>query len=552
MTLARKRLGDLLIESGLIHQEQLDEAVKRQKGTKDRLGDVLIQCGYITEKQLIEVLEFQLGIPHVLLAREKLDPSVLALVPDTLAMKYLVLPLRKDRNKLLVAMADPLDYYAIDDLRMSTGFQIEPAIAAKEELRLYIERVYGMKGSLQQAQLTTSPEIPTDLELEDKDSPVVRLVNQLLNQAVKMRASDLHFDPMQTEFLVRMRIDGMMRQEQILPKQMQQIMTSRIKVMANMNIAEHRLPQDGRFRIQVDKREIDVRVSVLPTLYGEKIVLRLLDLTFGLKKIHNLGFMESHMTIYRRMLSSSTGLVLITGPTGSGKTSTLYAGLIERSTPDVNVITIEDPIEYQLTGVNQVAVNTGTGLTFARGLRAILRQDPDVVMIGEIRDAETAEIAVRAALTGHLVLSTLHTNSALATIARLMDIGIEPYLVASSLTGVIAQRLVRRVCEECKAPSVPTDLEQELLSNFNVHDGHFVRGNGCAACGKTGYQGRMAIHEMLEVNGAIRGLIAHEADEEQLREYAKQYGFHTLLVDGLEKAALGYTTIEEVVRVAMR
>ncbi|PWI59010.1 GspE/PulE family protein [Sulfoacidibacillus thermotolerans] len=554
MAVARKRLGDLLYESGLISKEQLEEALRRQKGTKDRLGDVLIQCGFITEKQLIEVLEFQLGIPHVTLAREKLDPAILALVPDALALKYVVLPLRKERNKLLVAMADPLDYYAIDDLRMSTGFQIEAAIAAKDELRLYVERVYGMKGSLEQAQQSAQVDIAAtaDAELLDEDSPVVRLVNQLLSQAVNRRASDIHLDPMKDGLFVRMRIDGMMRQEQILPKQMQQLVTSRVKVMANMNIAEHRLPQDGRFRIQLSGRDVDVRVSILPTLHGEKIVMRVLDLTSGLQRVQDLGFSPAHFAAYQRMLSAANGLVLITGPTGSGKTSTLYAGLVERSTPEVNVITIEDPVEYQLTGVNQVAVNVTTGLTFARGLRAILRQDPDVVMVGEIRDTETAEIAVRAALTGHLVLSTLHTNDALSTVARLVDMGIDPFLVASSLTGVIAQRLVRRVCEECKGLREPSAFERELLARYEMNAESFVYGKGCSACGKTGYKGRLAIHEVLEVDEMLRGMIARGAHSEEIQMHAKELGFHTLLEDGLEKAAQGLTTIAEVVRVALR
>ncbi|MCI0183783.1 Type II secretion system protein E [Acidibacillus sp. S0AB] len=549
--MARKRLGDLLFESGLISKEQLAEALKQQKVTKERLGDVLIGCGFITEKQLIEVLEFQLGIPHVILAREKIDASSYTLIPESIAIKYLVLPLRKERNKLLVAMADPLDYYAIDDLRMSTGFQIEPAIAAKDELRSYIERLYGMKGSLAQAQLTTTIDVATDAELVDEDSPVVRLVNQLLSQATKMRVSDIHFDPMQDGLSIRFRIDGTLRQEQVLPKQMQQIVTSRIKVMANMNIAEHRLPQDGRFRIQLGSREVDIRVSVLPTLHGEKCVLRILDLSSGLQKIEDLGFSEQYLTAYRRMLSSANGLVLITGPTGSGKTSTLYAGLLERALPEVNVITIEDPIEYQLNGVNQVAVNTATGLSFARGLRAILRQDPDVVMVGEIRDSETAEISIRAALTGHLVLSTLHTNDAVSTVARFIDMGIEPFLVASSLTGIIAQRLVRRVCSECKEECLPTEFEQAVLTRCNIETGNFVCGKGCAACGRTGYYGRIAIYEVLEVDDMLRSLIVH-GDEENMRIHVKERGFQTLLQDGLGKAASGLTTIAEVLRVALR
>ncbi len=553
--MARKRIGDLLFDAGLLTAEQLEAALEMQKRTRERLGDILIDRGFITESQLIEVLEFQLGIPHVTLARQKLDPAILALVPEALAARCLVLPLRKERNKLIVAMADPLDYYAIDDLRMSTGFQIEPAIAAKEEIRLFIERVYSMKGSLDvaaQAASGADQQETAEPELVNDDSPVVRLVNQILAQSVKLRASDVHFDPAADGLRVRLRIDGTMRTEQTLPKHMQSEIAARLKIMANLNIAEHRLPQDGRFRFSPSGRDVDVRAATLPTVHGEKIVLRILDQSSALQKIDQLGFTTDNAQLFRGMLTAANGLLLITGPTGSGKTSTLYAGMAERSTPEVNVIAIEDPVEYQLAGVNQVAVNVGTGLTFAKGLRSILRQDPDVIMVGEIRDQETAEIATRAALTGHLVLSTLHTNDAVATIARLLDMGIEPFLIASSLIGVIAQRLVRTVCPECTHAYVPAPVEQELLAAHGVENGRFVVGRGCTQCGGTGYRGRSAIHELLRMDDHIRQLILHGAAESEIREHVATTGFRTLLRDGLQKASDGRTSLAEVIRVAAR
>ncbi len=553
--MARRRIGDLLFEAGFLTTEQLEAALEIQKRTRERLGDILIDRGFITEKQLIEALEFQLGVPHVSLARQKLDPAILALVPEALAARHLVLPLRKERNKLIVAMADPLDYYAIDDLRMSTGFQIEPAIAAKDEIRLFIERVYSMKGSLEvaaQAASVADPQEIAEPELVNDDSPVVRLVNQILAQSVKLRASDVHFDPAADGLRVRLRIDGTMRTEQTLPKHMQSVVSARLKIMANLNIAEHRLPQDGRFRFSILGHDVDVRVATLPTVYGEKIVLRVLDQSAGLQKIGQLGFTADNMQMFRAMLTTPNGLLLITGPTGSGKTSTLYAGLAERSTPEVNVIAIEDPVEYQLAGVNQVPVNVGAGLTFAKGLRSILRQDPDVIMVGEIRDQETAEIATRAALTGHLVLSTLHTNDAVATIARLVDMGIEPFLVASSLIGVIAQRLVRTVCQECAHAYSPAPVEQELLAAHGVESDRFVAGRGCSVCGNTGYRGRIAIHEILRMDDHLRQMILHGATETEIRERLEATGFRTLMRDGLQKAGDGRTSLAEVIRVAAR
>lgn len=555
--MARKRIGDLLYEAGILTAEQLNEALKFQKQSKGRLGDILIEQKFITENQLIEVLEFQLGIPHVNLSKEKIDPSVLSLIPEAMANRYLVMPIRKERNKLFVAMADPMDYYAIDDMRMSTGFQVEVAIATKDEVKLFIERYYGMKGSLDEALQSmgqvsaTAAPAGADAELVDEDSPVVRLVSQILSQAVGNHASDVHLDPLENGMNVRFRIDGTLRTVQSLPKTMQSVVTARLKVMASLNIAEHRLPQDGRFRVTVDFREIDVRVSILPTIYGEKTVLRVLDLSNNMQKIEQIQFTKENLQAVRQMLAASSGMVLATGPTGSGKTSTLYAALAELNQPSVNVITVEDPVEYRLTGVNQVAVNEATGLTFARGLRSILRQDPDIVMVGEIRDTETAEIAIRAAMTGHLVLSTLHTNDSISSIARLIDMGVDRFLVATALRGIIAQRLVRMICNDCKIAYTPTTVEQELLQSAGLADAKLMTGRGCPSCSRTGFRGRVAIHEVLPVDDTIRAMILHGQTEAEIRNYATNHkGFHTLLTDGLGKAATGITTVSEVLRVA--
>ncbi len=555
--MARKRIGDLLYEAGILSAEQLNEALKYQKQSKGRLGDVLIEMGFITETQLIEVLEFQLGIPHVNLSKEKIDPSLLTLIPENMANRYLVMPIRKERNKLFVAMADPMDYYAIDDMRMSTGFQIEVAIATKDEVKLFIERYYGMKGSLDEAMQSmgqasaAATSAGTDAELVDEDSPVVRLVSQILSQAVGNGASDIHFDPMENSMNVRFRVDGTLRTVQSLPKTMQNVVTARLKVMANLNIAEHRLPQDGRFRVTLDFREIDVRVSILPTIYGEKTVLRVLDLTSSLQKIEQIQFTDSNLKMVRHMLNAVSGMVLATGPTGSGKTSTLYAALSELNQPSVNIITVEDPVEYRMVGINQVAVNVVTGLTFAKGLRSILRQDPDIVMVGEIRDGETAEIAIRAAMTGHLVLSTLHTNDSVSSIARLIDMGVDRFLVATALRGVIAQRLVRKICDDCKTSYVPTQVELELLHNEGFAETGLMIGRGCSTCGRTGYRGRIAIHEVLQIDDTIRSMVLHGASDAEIRLYATDNkGFHTLLWDGLGKVKSGVTTISEVLRVA--
>lgn len=549
MATVPRRLGDLLVASGLISEAQLQEALEEQKKNRQKLGDVFIQKGFITEQQLIEVLEFQLGIPHINLFKLPIDPAIVRLIPEALARKYQAIPIRKDGNKLLVAMVDPLDYYCIEDLRMVTGFSIQPAICTREELGRAIARFYGLQESME----NLVPESRDEDEIEEteilnEDSPVVRLVNQMLQQAVQLRASDIHLDPQEGRVLIRYRIDGQLRTERVLARQMLGMMVARIKIMSNLNIAERRIPQDGRFKMQVDFKTIDVRVSTLPTVHGEKVVLRILDLQSGIKELEKLGLQEHNLTLFQKMIERPYGMILITGPTGSGKTTTLYSALYQLNREDVNIITVEDPVEYQLEGINQVQVNPAVGLTFATGLRSILRQDPNMIMVGEIRDNETAEIAIRASLTGHLVLSTIHTNDAVSTITRLTDMGIEPYLIASSLIGVVSQRLVRRICPECKGSHEPSEQEQIFLSKQGALVDRLYRGKGCGACGMTGYRGRLAVHEVLYIDDELRLLIAGGASQGEIKEAAKRKGMIPLAEDGLYKVKEGLTTLQEIIR----
>ncbi|MCP1144176.1 ATPase, T2SS/T4P/T4SS family [Lysinibacillus endophyticus] len=551
---SRKRLGDLLVDAGAITSEQLDYALTT-KSREEKIGDFLIKQKIITEQQLIEVLEFQLGIPHVHLNQFTIDPELLHLVPAELAKRAMVMPIRRDRNKLFIAMADPMDYFAIEEVRMATGCQIETSIAAKDDLYRTITKYYDLQESMEAALsdiglAATTADAPPQQEMTDEDSPIVRLVNQIIANGVAQKASDIHFDPHENEFKVRYRIDGILRTERSLPKHMQNMMTARVKIMGDLNITDNRTPQDGRIRTTVNFKPIDIRLSTLPTIYGEKIVMRILDVTNAANDITKLGFTRKNENLFRDMIARPNGIVLITGPTGSGKSSTLYAALSNLNNEDVNIITVEDPVEYQLIGVNQIQVNEDVGLTFASGLRSILRQDPDIIMIGEIRDLETAEIAVRASLTGHLVLSTLHTNSAVESIARLRDMGIEPLLISSSLVGVVAQRLVRRICRDCAETTEATEREKEIFADNGLHVTTLKKGRGCPSCNQTGYKGRLAIHEVLPVDRNIKDLILNNGSTAQLQDYMNKEGYNTLLVDGLLKVIDGLTTTEEVVRVA--
>ncbi|MFE3576610.1 GspE/PulE family protein [Lysinibacillus sp. NPDC059133] len=547
----RKRLGDLLVESGVITNVQLEFALTNK--TKDeKLGDFLIKENILTEQQLIEVLEFQLGIPHIHLNQYSISPDLLQLVPAELAKRTNIIPIRREKNKLFIAMADPMDYFAIEEVRMATGCQIETSIAAKDDLYRTLTKYYDLQESMEAALLDIGATVAeTQEEIEREDSPIVRLVNQIIANGVAQRASDIHFDPQETDLRVRYRVDGVLRTERSLPKHMQNIILARIKIMGNLNITENRIPQDGRIKTNVNFKPVDIRLSTLPTVYGEKVVMRILDLSSVANSIDKLGFTEQNEVLFRNMIDNPNGILLITGPTGSGKSSTLYAALSDLNEEDVNIITVEDPVEYQLDGINQIQVKEEVGLTFAAGLRSILRQDPDIVMIGEIRDFETAQIAVRASLTGHLVLSTLHTNSAVESISRLQDMGIEPFLLSSSLVGIMAQRLVRRICRDCGEDYTFTKHELEIMHNNGI-DGvtHGRRGRGCPSCNQTGYRGRMAIHEILPIDRNIKEMILSRSSDSAMRDYMKQEGYYTLLVDGLLKVVEGQTTTSEVLRVA--
>ena len=510
-----------------------------------------MQRGYITEQQLIEVLEFQLGIPHVNLFRYPFDPKLFNVVPKEFAKRNLLVPLRAEGDRLFVAMSDPMDYITVDNLRLSTGFHIETAIASKDDILRTISKYYDEESFDELFIEQATQQTEQSDELTDLDSPIVRLVNQLMSSAITQKASDIHFDPQEHQVVIRFRIDGMLKSERYLPKHMQGMIGARIKIMANLDITEHRVPQDGRIKTNVDFRPIDLRVSTLPTVYGEKIVMRILDLSSSLNDMTKLGFNRLNLERFQQQIEKPNGIVLISGPTGSGKSSTLYAALNQLNKEEVNIITVEDPVEYQLEGVNQIQVNPNVGLTFAAGLRSILRQDPDIVMVGEIRDRETVEIAIRAALTGHLVLSTIHTNDSIASITRLLDMGVEPFLVTSSLNAIIAQRLIRRVCRDCGKEMDATNREKEIFAKRGIAVEKVMRGPGCPACNMTGYRGRIAIHEVLVLDDEMREVINNGGSSAQLREIAIRNKTVFLIDDGLLKVKQGITTTEEVLRVAL-
>lgn len=538
--ITRKRLGDLLQEAGLVSTDQINEALTNKKDNQ-KLGDTLLEHGHITERQLIEVLEFQLGIPHVSLYRYPIDENVLGLVSKEMAQRNFIMPLKIQDNALMIAMKDPMDYYIIDDLEMATGFSISPVIAAKDDILYAINKYY----------FKNEAEIMTD-DSGDDEAPVIRLLDQLLTTGIQLKASDIHIDPQETNVNVRYRIDGRLQTEKLIPKQLQNSLIARIKILADLDITQTRLPQDGRIKTTVRVTPVDLRISCLPTVHGEKIVIRILDLNNALMHLNELNFSEENRKKYKQLISRPSGLVLLTGPTGSGKTSTLYASINQLNSEKVNIVTVEDPVEFQLEGINQVQVSSAVGLTFASGLRSILRQDPNIIMVGEIRDQETAEIAIRASLTGHLVFSTLHTNSAIDTIPRLIDMGIEPYLAVSSLSGIVAQRLVRRLCRDCLTEREPTRMEKEIFSNNGVEAGYIYYGQGCSVCHQQGYRGRIAVQEVLTIDETIKSMLLNNKSIAEIRSYAQEQGMAFLIQDGLEKIKSGLTSMEEIMQVSIR
>jgi type IV pilus assembly protein PilB len=567
-----RRLGDLLVNEGLISQEQLHRALSEQKGSNEKLGTILVRLGIINEDQLIGFLSRQYGIPSITLSQLDIDPEVVRLVPPQIARKYEVLPVKRTGNALTLAMADPTNVFALDDVAFMTNLQVLPVVASQGAIRQAIERTYepqaaalsevitAMEGEAPDVELVAGEEEATPskvdiFELKDasEEAPVVKLVNLILTDAIRRAASDIHLEPYEKVFRVRYRIDGVLHEMMAPPKRLEAALLSRVKIMANLDIAERRLPQDGRIKIRYSSREIDLRVSSLPTIFGEKIVMRILDkeaLTLDLAK---LGFDDWSMENFKKSIHQPYGMILITGPTGSGKTTTLYSAIHTINSPDINIMTAEDPVEYNLRGINQVQINEEIGRTFAAVLRSFLRQDPDVILVGETRDLETAQIAIRAALTGHLVFSTLHTNDAPGTIARLQDMGIPPFLVASSVLLVMAQRLARRVCKECRDPY---EADEESLTPYgHVPQGlgkvTIYKGKGCQACNFTGMKGRTAIYEVIPVTPEIRELILRGASSTELRDLATQQGMKTLRQAGLLKVLEGQTTAEEILRVTL-
>ncbi|HZX21681.1 MAG TPA: ATPase, T2SS/T4P/T4SS family [Clostridia bacterium] len=551
-----KRLGDLLLESGLITQDQLGHVLEVQKSTGKKIGEVFIEEGIVSEDRIIEVLEFQLGIPHVDLNRYYIDPEIPGLISEKIARRYILIPVKKDRGKLIVAMADPLNIFAIDDIKILTGLDVVPLIATSRGVLEAIDKHYetenveeALAEFKQDYQIDNINGIDEEILSEVNKAPIVKLVNSIIRQAVKMKASDIHIEPFEKVIKVRFRIDGDLQEIMKPAKVIHSAVATRIKIISKMDIAEKRLPQDGRIEMDVDGREIDLRISVLPTVYGEKVVMRILDRSNFLFSKRQLGFTQQNLEAFDNIIQSPNGIILVTGPTGSGKSTTLYAVLKELNQVSKNIITVEDPVEYQMDGINQVQVNTKAGLTFANGLRSILRQDPDIIMIGEIRDNETAQIAVRAAITGHLVLSTLHTNDTASSVTRLINMGIEPYLVSSSVVGITAQRLVKKICENCKTGHIADELEKKALRAEDTEEVTVYKGTGCNLCNNTGYKGRTAIHEILPITKGIRLLVDAGASIDSIREEAQKQNFVSLRDNCAQLVREGVTTIDELLRV---
>ncbi|MCE5193928.1 MAG: Flp pilus assembly complex ATPase component TadA [Nitrospiraceae bacterium] len=556
MALKKRFLGELLIEAGVITSEQRDKAMQEQKRIGKRLGETLVSLGYLTEDVIAKALSKQLGMPFKELKLLSIAPEVIAKIPESAARKYRLLPIEINKGKLVIAMADPLDVFAVDEIIRITKMSVDTVISEETELMRTLDKYYRggeMIDEVVRAADTFSPErekiLTSASDSSVEDTPIVKLVTTIISQAIKDRASDVHIEPYAESLRVRFRIDGKLHDIMKPPKHLHAGMLSRIKILSGMDIAEKRIPQDGRFPMNIDNRQFDLRASTLPTLYGEKMVLRLLEKTSGLPqlKLGDLGFSEDTLRAYEKLISKPYGFVLSTGPTGSGKTTTMYASLRNISASEQNIITIEDPIEYNLPDINQVQINPKAGLTFASGLRSILRQDPDIIMIGEIRDVETASIATHAALTGHLVLSTLHTNESVGAIARLIDMGVEPFLITSSLIGVLGQRLVVKICPYCKE-SYTTELD--ILKTIGIKGKTLLyRGKGCRECRSTGYLGRDGLYELLSISESIKKLIIEKATASEIKAQAVKEGFRTMRQEGLLKVAAGITTLEEVLRV---
>jgi type IV pilus assembly protein PilB len=553
---SKLRLGDILKEMGLVTDEQVESAIGRQKETRKRLGQLLLEDGIITQLDLTKALAQKFGVSFLDLTATRFDGAATAYIDEKLARRYGAIPVRfLDDNTLLVAMVDPQNLPAQEDLAIITGFPIQPAIASEEDIFDAIARVYREK-----AEIGESEEVGADLDeavadIRDatEEAPIVKLVNSVIAQSVDDSASDIHFEPQAKELVVRFRIDGVLHEIMSIPRRMQSGVLSRLKIMAELDIAERRVPQDGRIGLVVGGKPIDMRVATLPTVYGEKVVMRLLDKSNVMLDLEDLGFAEKALKRFRKSFTKPYGAILVTGPTGSGKSTTLYAALNILNSPEKNIITVEDPVEYRLTGINQVQVNTRAGMTFAAALRSILRCDPDIVMVGEIRDRETALIAIESALTGHMVLSTLHTNDAPGALSRLTEMGIEPFLTSSAVDAVLAQRLARRLCSQCKESYTATremlrknDFPPEVCDRDDVV---LYRAKGCARCNNTGYKGRLGLYEVMIVSEAIRRLTVERKSADEIGRVAAAEGMKSLREDGIDKVLLGMTSVEEIARV---
>lgn len=556
----RKRLGDLLLEVGIISKEQLDKALELQRTTGKKLGDILIEEKFTTQDSIIQVLEFQLGIPHVKLDKYDIDPTACLLISENMARRYGLIPIRQQDGMLMVAMSDPLNVFAIDDTRIFSGMEVQPVIASLGDINKAIDKYYSKQKAMQAVEefkkeqgsslKINSEDVDEQTKDEINNSPAVKLVNSIIEQAVRNRASDIHIEPFEKYVKIRYRTDGQLFEVMRPEIDIMNAIAARIKIIGGMNITEKRLPQDGRISVQVDDRELDLRVSILPTVYGEKVVIRIADKNSFIISKDKLGFKEDDKKKFENMLLNPHGIILVTGPTGSGKSTTLYSAVSELNKPDINIITIEDPVECMIEGVNHVQVNYKTGMTFAVGLRSILRQDPNVIMIGEIRDSETAEIAVRSAITGHLVISTLHTNTAAGSVIRLIDMGIEPFMVATSVVGVIAQRLIKKICNNCKEADVATEKQLEMLGLEGNQKIKLYSGRGCPVCNGTGYLGRLGVYEVMTITKKHKELINNRCAEDDLLKVSIEGGMKSLKENVKEYVLSGMTTIEEMIKIS--
>ena len=562
--ISHRQLGEILKDRGMISDKQLEEALEKQKENGQLLGQVLIDLEYVKEEDVLKTLGEQTGMPSVNLNELEISRDIIDRVSASIARIYKIMPISWEDNTLTVAMADPMNVYTLDDLRFMLGCEMKGAVSTEEAVNKAIEKYYGaemesMEDLLEQiGQEGAITEIEEEEEGADvqqlqqlaEQAPVVKLLNLVLMEAIKNRASDIHFEPFEDQFKIRYRVDGALYEMVPAPKHLSLALTSRIKVMSNLDIAERRLPQDGRIQLNMGGREVDLRISTLPTVFGESVVMRILDRSVVMLSLDQVGMQTDDLSRFEQLIRKPNGIILATGPTGCGKTTTLYSALKILNSPDVKIITTEDPVEYNIPGIMQVQIKEAIDLTFAKCLRHILRQDPDIILVGEIRDLETAEIAIQASLTGHLVLSTLHTNDAPSTITRLIDMNIEPFLITSTLEAVLAQRLVRTICQNCKEPYQPDEAElREIgLSVEEAADKTFHRGRGCDLCNNVGYKGRTGIFELLIMNEDIRVLIIEKAQAKDIRAKAQEHGMKTMREDGLEKIYQGITTIEEVGR----